>query len=681
MADLPDPPDRLDSWKEIALFLGRTVRTVQRWEKSEGLPVHRGGTTKRGSVIGSKREIGDWWHRRRATLEVEDADPDNVEIDDAQDGAARSRRRWLKPFAWLAGVAAAILVTIGLSSNRRNTVTVSSAAAAPVRHARLLASWTSERGAIREVPLGAEPGGVVAASAGDRVYAALMSTNQIAIVDVRAGVLEDRIPVPEMPFVLAVGPDPDLLFVGGRTQLTIINTKTRESRSVRLDGAVRDLAVTAGGQRIWIAMAQAGLKVMDLATGNVETRPTIGCPMQFAYDTRGGRLFVSYQCKGPGGRWGHDAIEIIDESSRRSLVAKSGPPMVGHMLALASSGAFLWADAHDGCATVDYDHVGCPPGRGAVLHAFNAENLDPVISVRVPASSTQSTPLAFPDGSRLAVRAEGVHVVNAALGHVEERIDLPTLVGITFGADGTVLAATHHRRQALLLFPLTTRGDARQFNGLAGYWPGDGTANDLAGGTHALPGSTPSYGPGRLGQAFAFGDASSAEPVAEISFGKRMEVDVAYEPMTVAAWIKPREIGAPMAIVNRSGPVGWRWWVTAEGRPVFCMTPAPASLDCDAGGLVASTPLGAGDWHHIAVVRSDDAVTLFEDGVAVASRSLAGYVKPKAEAWDDRYETRIGSAGGGRLGFRGLIDELAMFRRALTSKELIELARATSLQK
>lgn len=45
----PDATRRLDSWKEIASFLGRRVRTVQRWEREEGLPVqrlrHRQGTT------------------------------------------------------------------------------------------------------------------------------------------------------------------------------------------------------------------------------------------------------------------------------------------------------------------------------------------------------------------------------------------------------------------------------------------------------------------------------------------------------------------------------------------------------------------------------------------------------------------------------------------------------------
>src|SRR5262245_39152755 len=40
---------RLDSWKEIAGYLGRGVRTGQRWEREEGLPGHRNAHGDRGS--------------------------------------------------------------------------------------------------------------------------------------------------------------------------------------------------------------------------------------------------------------------------------------------------------------------------------------------------------------------------------------------------------------------------------------------------------------------------------------------------------------------------------------------------------------------------------------------------------------------------------------------------------
>jgi len=59
--------DLLDSWKEIAVFLHRGVRTVQRWEREEGLPVHRHHHGKRGTVFASTSEIKQWTRRQDAT--------------------------------------------------------------------------------------------------------------------------------------------------------------------------------------------------------------------------------------------------------------------------------------------------------------------------------------------------------------------------------------------------------------------------------------------------------------------------------------------------------------------------------------------------------------------------------------------------------------------------------------
>ena len=52
--------DRLDSWKEIASYLRREVRTVQLWEKREGLPVHRHFHKRLGSVYALRSEIESW---------------------------------------------------------------------------------------------------------------------------------------------------------------------------------------------------------------------------------------------------------------------------------------------------------------------------------------------------------------------------------------------------------------------------------------------------------------------------------------------------------------------------------------------------------------------------------------------------------------------------------------------
>ncbi|MGH9784749.1 MAG: hypothetical protein ACRD88_11230, partial [Terriglobia bacterium] len=54
----------LNSWKEIAEYLKTTSRTVQRWEKSEGLPVHRHLHSQRHGVYAYKPELDTWWKRR-----------------------------------------------------------------------------------------------------------------------------------------------------------------------------------------------------------------------------------------------------------------------------------------------------------------------------------------------------------------------------------------------------------------------------------------------------------------------------------------------------------------------------------------------------------------------------------------------------------------------------------------
>ncbi len=65
--------DRLDSWKEIARYLKRSVRTVTRWEREEGLPVHRHLHSKSGSVYAYKAELDDWWKNRGESATAPDA--------------------------------------------------------------------------------------------------------------------------------------------------------------------------------------------------------------------------------------------------------------------------------------------------------------------------------------------------------------------------------------------------------------------------------------------------------------------------------------------------------------------------------------------------------------------------------------------------------------------------------
>jgi hypothetical protein len=62
----------LSSWKEIAHFFGKGVRTVQRWEKTLDLPIHRPPGAPSNVVLARTSDLEEWMHRgpvSRATVE------------------------------------------------------------------------------------------------------------------------------------------------------------------------------------------------------------------------------------------------------------------------------------------------------------------------------------------------------------------------------------------------------------------------------------------------------------------------------------------------------------------------------------------------------------------------------------------------------------------------------------
>jgi TolB-like protein/lipoprotein NlpI/predicted DNA-binding transcriptional regulator AlpA len=85
----PTPDKKLVSWKEIAAHLGREVRTVQRWEKSEGLPVRRHEHLKKATVYAFASEVDEWF-RNRQPVDDPAADAAFVPEPDVADAPAGS---------------------------------------------------------------------------------------------------------------------------------------------------------------------------------------------------------------------------------------------------------------------------------------------------------------------------------------------------------------------------------------------------------------------------------------------------------------------------------------------------------------------------------------------------------------------------------------------------------------
>ena len=65
LTELPANEPRLESWGEIATYLRRDIRTVQRWESLHGLPVRRLQIGKQGQVFAYRSELDRWMRQRQ----------------------------------------------------------------------------------------------------------------------------------------------------------------------------------------------------------------------------------------------------------------------------------------------------------------------------------------------------------------------------------------------------------------------------------------------------------------------------------------------------------------------------------------------------------------------------------------------------------------------------------------
>jgi Tol biopolymer transport system component len=106
-----DSSGRLESWKEIATYLKREVRTVQRWEKEEGLPIHRQMHKSLGTIYAFKSELDAWWNNGRHRFGTQEtvvvSDAHLREVTAAEPGSERTESKSSK--IWLAAAGAAII--------------------------------------------------------------------------------------------------------------------------------------------------------------------------------------------------------------------------------------------------------------------------------------------------------------------------------------------------------------------------------------------------------------------------------------------------------------------------------------------------------------------------------------------------------------------------------------------
>jgi YVTN family beta-propeller protein len=654
----PSRADRLDSWKEIAVYLKRDVRTVQRWEKTEGLPVKRHQHSRGGSVYAFKSELDRWWANGRQRLEAAPETSEPPGVAPAQDPRSRPA---------LAALAVLLSIAGGIAWWRWRPVLPESMPPGTAPVPRVLAAGTSEGTRMKLIPVGGRPVRVAISPDGEELYVSSQESGVVSVIRTATETVTHSLRVGVSPSSIAIPAAGDRILVaqnGG--DITVIARGDKSLRRVPTGGAVYDIAVAPDGKTAYLAMLRSGLKKLIVETGEILKLASGPCPAYLAIHAQANRLYVNYQCGEGGGKAGHDAIDVIGLAADNVLRTLSGPPNVGGPVAVSPDGSQLWANGLDACSNPAYDHAGCPQVPGSALTVYRTMDHTPLTVVGGQAA--RNGPIAFsPDGALAVVAGERLEIIETSGFAALEQLHTPA-GGAVFSPDGRRVYVALPAENAVAV--VDVRREPQEAS-LLSAWRADGVASDARRNSHGHSVGRVQYAAGRVGQAFSLpGDGSHV--FVDTNFINGLYQD----EFTITAWVKPRAVSREAAVADNSTPDakfgGWKLFLRADRHFAFCLT-GVASSECDPGmpPAVARSKAEAEVWYHLAAIFSPDAAALYVNG-SLEARAAAATRRHNLKGSG----LRIGAGSRPGGSWTGLIDEVEFYNRALGESEIRGRAQA-----
>lgn len=178
---------------------------------------------------------------------------------------------------------------------------------------------------------------------------------------------------------------------------------------------------------------------------------------------------------------------------------------------------------------------------------------------------------------------------------------------------------------------------------------------------------------GRHGGAYGFADLNAVLPPFFPANQSDLDFNSRAQAYTIALWVRTTSVEGYRTLISKDG-------TGAEGWPtqlrLWTTNPNSALQGVAGGGWSGSVntapaaPLNNGQWHHLALVNVLDGATwrarLYQNGVQLAQWNTG------AQATVSQL-LRIGDTSNGWNGWRGQLDDLRIYRRALAPAEIAAL--------
>jgi hypothetical protein len=260
------------------------------------------------------------------------------------------------------------------------------------------------------------------------------------------------------------------------------------------------------------------------------------------------------------------------------------------------------------------------------------------------------------------------------IGH--QSLDVPGTTGIPFNGVIDELSLYNRALTAAELQAIFNAGSAGKClscaplpGGAVAWWQAESNALDAVGPHDGTLQNGASFGVGRVGRAFSFdgvGAAVSVSDAPDLRFTSQF---------TLEAWVNPTNVSNnPMILSKFNGPnSSYELHLQPDGSLRANISGDGTTYDALTSGV---TFLAAGGWSHVATTFNSGAWKLFINGVEVASKT--SFV---STLFAGTANLMIGRDAGPTHFFSGLIDEPAVYNRALAAHEIAAIFNAGSAGK
>lgn len=198
---------------------------------------------------------------------------------------------------------------------------------------------------------------------------------------------------------------------------------------------------------------------------------------------------------------------------------------------------------------------------------------------------------------------------------------------------------------------------------MVAWWPADGNYKDIIGKDNGHPGGTVSFSPGEVIEAFSFSGAGFVEVPSKAALQPSQ--------VSVAAWVEASSVGPYRYIVDKGVEqcdASYALYTGPSGGLFFYI--CNDTIGGDVVSPDAGTAIWDGKYHHVVGTFDGSAVRLFVDGLQVGNGTPTAESISYASATPNIF---IGSFAGDKSGtfnWRGAIDEVQVFSRALSASEI-----------